>query len=254
MHNGRRQPLAGQTALVTGAVRRIGRSIALALAEEGAKVVINARSSRDEAEAVAEEVRTSGGQALVCISDVTDENQVRDMFDEITGTFGSPRILVNNAAIRRQTPFTEMPYKEWREIMGVILDGAFLCCRAALPGMVEAGYGRIINIGGMTAHIGAHHRAHVVAAKAGIVGLTKALAVEFAAAGITANCVVPGRIGGERSSTSGGVVTLAGTNHPLVGREGKPEDVSAVVRMLSLPSSDYMTGQTIHISGGLVFP
>ena len=147
--------MQGQVALITGGVRRIGRATALALAEEGAKIVINTRSSRPEAEAVASEVASLGSEAMVHLADVTDESEVSGMFAAIRERFGRLDVLVNNAANRRQSPLTEMSYKEWREITNVILDGAFLCARGALPIMIEGRGGTIVNIGGMTGHTGA---------------------------------------------------------------------------------------------------
>jgi 3-oxoacyl-[acyl-carrier protein] reductase len=246
--------LAGQVALITGAVRRIGRASALALAGDGAAVVINARNSKDEAEAVAAEIEAGGGQALVHLADVTDEAAVQAMVAAALARFGRLDILVNNAADRRQTPLTEISLAEWRHITGIIIDGSFLCARACLPPMVAGGGGTIVNIGGASAHIGAHNRAHVMTAKAALVGLTKAIAVEFAERGIVANCVVPGHIGGPRSATAGEAPPHAGGAAPLAGRWGTPEEVAAVVRQLCLPVSRYITGQTIHVSGGMVLP
>ena len=246
--------LAGRVALITGAVRRIGRAIALALVGDRAAVVINTRRSQGEAEALAAEIEAAGGQALVHLADVSDEAAVGAMVATALERFGRLDILINNAADRRQTPLAEIDLAEWRHITGIIVDGAFLCARACLPHMVAGGGGRIINIGGVSAHIGARNRAHVITAKAALVGLTKAIAVEFADRGITANCVVPGKIGGERSRTSGESPTMAGGVHPIVGREGTPEDVAAVVHHLCLPASRYITGQTIHVSGGMYLP
>jgi len=250
----RRSELAGRVALITGAVRRIGRAIALALAGDGAAVVINTRSSRDEADAVAAEIEDRGGRALVQIADVTDEVAVQRMVEATLARFSRLDILINNAADRQQTPLTEISLAEWRRITGIIVDGAFLCARACLPPMVAAGGGTVINIGGVSAHAGAHNRAHVITAKAALVGLTKAIAVEFADRGITANCVVPGKIGGQRSRTSGESPPMGGGARPIVGPEGTPEDVAAVVRQLCLPASRYITGQTIHVSGGMYLP
>jgi 3-oxoacyl-[acyl-carrier protein] reductase len=250
----RRGELEGRVALITGAVRRIGRAIALALAGDGAAVVINTRRSRDEAEAVAAEIEARGGGALVQLADVTDETAAHAMVDATVQHFGRLDILINNAADRQQKPLTEISLAEWRHITGIIVDGAFLCARACLPHMIAAGGGTVINIGGVSAHAGARNRAHVITAKAALVGLTKAIAVEFADRGITANCVVPGKIGGERSRTSGESPTMSGGAHPIVGREGTPEDVAAVVRQLCLPASRYITGQTIHVSGGMYLP
>ena len=162
------------------------------------------------------------------------------MVDATLQRSGRIDILINNAADRRQAPLTEISLAEWRHITGIIVDGAFLCARACVPHMVAAGGGTVVNIGGVSAHAGAHNRAHVITAKAALVGLTKAIAVEFADRGITANCVVPGKIGGERSRTSGESPTMGGGAMPLVGREGTPEDVAAVVRQLCLPAGRYI--------------
>lgn len=245
------RPLEGQVALVTGGVRRIGRATALALAQAGADVVINARSSREEAEATAQAVEALGRRALVHLADVTDETAVSGMVDAILARFGRLDILVNNAAIRREAAFTAMTYAEWREILSVVLDGAFLCARAAIPAMERQGGGRIVNIGGVSAHTGAIERAHVASAKMGLVGLTHALAVEFAPAGIAVNCVAPGKIGGKRSATSGASVALPPGMKPIANREGTPEDVAAVVLTLCGPAGGFITGQTIHVNGGL---
>jgi 3-oxoacyl-[acyl-carrier protein] reductase len=246
--------LDGKVALITGAVRRIGRATALALADQGAAIVVNTRSSREEAEAAAAEIEERGRQALVQIADVTDEAAVAAMVAGTVQRFGRIDILVNNAADRKQTPLTEISFAEWRHITGIIVDGAFLCARACLPHMVSSGGGTIISIGGASAHAGARNRAHVLTAKAALIGLTKAIAVEFADRGITANCVVPGKIGGARSRTSGEAATMSGKAGPIVGRLGKPEEVAAMVAHLCLPSGRYITGQTIHVNGGMYLP
>ncbi|MGX9962161.1 SDR family NAD(P)-dependent oxidoreductase [Roseomonas sp. F4] len=246
-------PLAGKVAIVTGAARRNGRDTAYALAGAGAAVVVNTRASRNEVDAVAAEIRARGGRAMAILADVTSEEEVAAMVAETVAEFGGLDILVNNAADRAIAPFTEMSFAEWRRVTGIILDGAFLCARAALPHMVAAGGGRIINMGGVTGHIGANQRAHVSTAKAGLVGLTKALAVEFGNAGITVNCVVPGKIGGPRSATSGEVPGSGGAK-VLTGGEGTTEEVAAMILHLCLPVSRFITGQSIHISGGVYLP
>ena len=248
------RPLDGQVALITGGVRRIGRATALALAAEGAALVINARQSADEAAAVVAEIEAAGGRAMWHLADVTDETAVAGMTEAIVARFGRLDILVNNAAVRAHVPFTEMSLADWRGILSIILDGSFLCARAAVPLMRAAGGGTIVNIGGLTAHAGAHQRAHVSTAKAGLVGLTKALAVELAADGITVNCVVPGKIGGPRSATSGAAATVPGAEQTLLGRMGTPEDVAAVIRLLCLPDGRFITGQPIHVNGGVYLP
>ena len=246
--------LAGKVALVTGGVRRIGRAMALALADEGCDIVINARSSLDEAKDAAAEVAKKGVKSAAILADVTDETQVASMMGQIAEQFGRLDILINNAGIRKDSALTEMTLTDWRAVMAVVLDGAFLCSRAAIPHMITAGGGTIINIGGMTAHTGASGRAHVSTAKAGLIGLTKALAVEFAGQGITVNCVAPGKIGGQRSATAGKGGQIPGGGHPLVGREGTFEEVAQMVRTLCIPTGKFITGQTIHVSGGLYLP
>src|SRR3954453_17869452 len=161
--------LTGRVAIVTGAGRNIGRAIALTLAEGGASVLVNARSNRAEADAVAREIEAAGGKALVHIGDVADADAVQAMADAAVKQFGRIDILVNNAALRREKPFAEMNYAEWREIMDVTLDGAFHCTKACLPWLKQSGAGTIVNIGGLSAHTGAKDRAHVVTAKAGII-------------------------------------------------------------------------------------
>jgi len=196
-------PLAGRVALITGAARRSGRATAMGLAADGAAVVLNVRRSVEEAEATRRLIEEAGGQAMVAMADITDESQVQRLIEQVVARFGGLHILVNNAADRRQTPFIEMSYAEWRSITGIILDGTFLCSRHAVPQMLKAGWGRVVNLGAVGHHLGVLHRAHVHAAKAAIEGLTRSLACEFARDAITVNCVAPGRIGGERSKTAG---------------------------------------------------
>jgi len=242
--------LEGQVAIVTGGVRRIGKAIAMALAGDGATVVVNALRSKDEAEATVAEIKAAGGRAFVHLADVSDEAAVTAMAERVLAETGRIDILVNNAAVRGEVAFTDMTLAQWRAVTGPVLDGAFLCARAVLPAMVRQKYGRIVNIGGVSAHLGAAGRAHVVTAKSGLVGLTRGLASEFAAHGVTVNCVVPGKIGGQRSHTAGKGIEGA----PPVGREGVPEDVADVIHNICRPQASYMTGQTIHVSGGLFMP
>jgi len=241
--------LTGKVAIVTGAGRNIGRAIALALAEDGASVVVNVRSNRAEAEAVAREIEAKGGKALVHIGDVADAAAVQAMADAATKQFGRIDILVNNAALRREKPFAEMSYAEWREIMDVTLDGTFHCVKACLPHLRKSGTGTIVNIGGLSAHTGARDRAHVVTAKAGIVGFTRALAHDLASDGITVNCIVPGLIGTPRPKDRPEPAHHL-THQTITGERGRPEDVAAAVRFLCSPSARYINGQAIHANGG----
>jgi 3-oxoacyl-[acyl-carrier protein] reductase len=241
--------LTGKVAVVTGAGRNIGRAIALALADGGASVVVNARSNRAEADAVVHEIEALGGQALVHIGDVADTAAVQAMADAAVNEFGRIDILVNNAALRREKPFAEMSYAEWREILDVTLDGTFHCVKACLPALKQSGAGAIVNIGGLSAHTGARDRAHVITAKAGIVGFTRALAHDLAADGITVNCVVPGLIGTPRPKDKPEPAHHL-THQTISGARGTPEDVAATVRFLCSPAARYVNGQAIHANGG----
>ena len=241
--------LTGKVAIVTGAGRNIGRAIALALAEGGASLVVNARSNRAEAEAVVREIEAAGGKALVHIGDVADATAVQAMADTAVKHFGGIDILINNAALRREKPFAEMSYAEWREILDVTLDGAFHCAKACLPALRKSGAGSIVNIGGLSAHTGAGDRAHVVTAKAGIIGFTRALAHDLASDGITVNCVVPGLIGTPRPKDRPEPAHHL-THQTISGERGRPEDVAATVRFLCGPGARYINGQAIHANGG----
>jgi len=241
--------LDGRVAIVTGAGRNIGRAISLALADGGASILVNARSNRAEADAVAREIEASGGKALVHIGDVADAASVQAMADAAARHFGRIDILVNNAALRREMPFAEMSYVEWREILNVTLDGAFHCVKACLPALRKSGAGTIVNIGGLSAHTGAKDRAHVVTAKAGIVGFTRALAHDLASDGITVNCVVPGLIGTPRPKDRPEPAHHL-THQTITGERGRPEDVAATVRFLCGPGGRYINGQAVHANGG----
>jgi len=241
--------LSCKVAIVTGAGRNIGRAIALTLAEAGASVVVNARSNRAEAEVVAREIEANGGKALVHIGDVADAAAVQAMADAAIKHFGRIDILVNNAALRREKPFAEMSYADWREIMEVTLDGTFHCVKACLPALRKSSTGTIVNIGGLSAHTGAKNRAHVVTAKAGIIGFTRALAHDLADDGITVNCVVPGLVGTPRPKDKPEPAHHL-RHQTITGARGRPEDVAAAVRFLCSPGARYINGQAIHSNGG----
>src|SRR6266849_1650730 len=241
--------LAGKVAIVTGAGRNIGRAIALSLARAGASVLVNARSNRTEADAVAREIESARGRAMVHIGDVADAKAMAALAEAAVAGFGRIDILVNNAALRREKPFAEMDYAEWREILDVTLDGAFHCTKACLPALRNSGEGTIVNIGGLSANTGAGNRAHVITAKAGIVGFTRALANDLAGDGITVNCVVPGLIGTPRPKGQPEPAHHL-THQTITGERGRPEDVAAAVRFLCGPGARYINGQAIHANGG----
>jgi 3-oxoacyl-[acyl-carrier protein] reductase len=244
------QDLAGRVAIVTGASRNIGRAIAIALAQAGAAVVVNGHTNRAAADAVAAEIEGKGGQALAAIADVTDQAAVERMVAAAVERFGRVDILVNNAAGRPEKKLDEMTLADWRGVLGVILDGAFLTVKACLPHLKQSGAGAIINIGGVSAHVGTKHRAHVVTAKAGLIGLTKALAHDLASDGITANCVVPGLIETARDPNAK-LPHHHNVSKTLVGRLGEPQEIADAVRYLAGPSARYITGQALHLNGGM---
>lgn len=244
--------LAGKVAIITGGARNIGRAIAQSLAAAGAAVTVNARASREEAEKTAKQIEDAGGRAMVYLADVTDPAAVTAMVDATVARFGRLDILVNNAAVRKEAPFEEMKFEDWKRTLSIVLDGAFLCAQACVPAMRRGENGAIVNIGGLTAHLGARRRAHVVTAKAGIVGLTKALAVDLAEHGITVNCVSPGLIDTQRHDNPD--PAHRAERKTLVGRLGRPDEVAAMVRMLCGPGGRYITGQTVHVNGGLFMP
>ena len=241
--------LAGRVAVVTGSSRNIGRAIALGLADAGAAVVVNARSSHAEAETVAEEIRRTGGRAAVKIADVAEPESAASLVAAAVDAFGRLDILVNNAAIRREVGFAQLDYREWREVVAIILDGAYLCSHAALPHLIASGGGAIVNVGGVSAFTGSSGRAHVVAAKAGLSGLTRALAHDLAPHGIAVNCVVPGRI--DTARAAGRQPAHHTTGDGPLGRRGTPQEVAALVRFLCGPDARYITGQNIHANGGV---
>ena len=240
--------LEGRVALVTGASRNIGRAIAHALADAGAAVVVNARASADEARAVVKEIEAAGGRAVASMADVTDEAAVATMVKATLERWGRLDVLVNNAAVRDVTSIDEIDYAAWKRVTSLILDGAFLTVKASLAALRASGAGAIVNIGGMSGHTGAAGRPHVVAAKLGLVGLTRALAHDLAPDAITVNCVVPGLIDTQRGDSSG--PRTAHRHETLLGRRGTPAEVAAAVRFLAGPEARYITGQELHLNGG----
>jgi 3-oxoacyl-[acyl-carrier protein] reductase len=244
------QDLTGRVAIVTGASRNIGRATAQTLAEAGAAVVVNGHTNRAAADAVVAEIEAKGGKAMAAMADITDQAAVERMVAAAVERFGRIDILVNNAAGRPEKKLDEMTLADWRGVLAVILDGAFLTVKACLPHLKQSGAGAIINIGGVSAHVGTRHRAHVVTAKAGLVGLTKALAHDLAHDNITANCVVPGLIGTVRDPNAQ-LPHHHNVSKTLVGRLGEPHEIADAVHYLAGPNARYITGQTLHLNGGM---
>jgi 3-oxoacyl-[acyl-carrier protein] reductase len=239
--------LEGKVAIVTGASRNIGRAIALDLAAGGASVAVIARSALAEAKKVAGEIEAGGGKAFAALADVRDEAAIGGVVAEAMQRFERIDILVNNAAIRPEGKLDEIDLAAFREVTSIVLDGAYVCIKACLPHLRKSGAGAIVNIGGLTGHTGAKDRPHVVAAKAGLVGLTRALARDLAVENVTVNCVSPGMIDTVRAKLPG----MFATHTPPVGRLGRSEEIAAAVRYLCGPGARYVTGQTLHVNGGM---
>ena len=238
-------------ALVTGSGRNIGREIALTLASSGVAVAINVRSSVSEGQRVVDEIVAQGGQALLCVADVTDHTAVTRMMDQISQRWGRLDVLVNNAAVRHEAALSDVSPQDWRATLAVLLDGASFCSQAALPLLRQSPCGTIVNFGGMTARTGAANRVHVVTAKAGLEGMTRALAHDLSPQGITVNCISPGMINTVRDGSSASAVPKHHAKHaPLLGRRGTTAEVAASVVWLAGPSARFITGQTIHVNGG----
>ena len=245
--------LEGRVALVTGSGRNIGRAIILKLAAEGANVVVNARSNREEAESVAAEAAALGVESLAVVADVADEPQVGAMFVAAIKRFGKVDILVSNAAIRPHKPFLELTLEDYERVRGVVLDGAFYCARAAIASMKRNGSGRIVFLTGDGAWNGSAQRSHVSAAKMGVVGLARGLASEFAPDNIRVNVVSPGRIDTTRDLAWYPQQNMAETSEIPLGRLGAVDDIAAACVFLVTDDCGFITGQTIHVNGGTAY-
>jgi 3-oxoacyl-[acyl-carrier protein] reductase len=243
--------LQGRVAIVTGSARNIGRAIALNLAREGAAIMVHARSDAAGVEETVGMLRQSGVRAEGHLADLSTEAGAEGLVARTADKLGAPSIVINNAAVRRNTPITEMTFAEWRDVLGSSLDCAFLTTRFAVPHMIGQRWGRIVNLGGISMFRGIPGRAHVSAAKAGMIGMTRSLATELAPHGITINVVAPGSIDTVRGTAAGAKPGANATNAGIpVGRSGRPEEIAHVVTMLCHPDAAYTTGQTIEVNGG----
>jgi 3-oxoacyl-[acyl-carrier protein] reductase len=251
------QMLSDRVVLVTGSVRRVGRAILMKMAEAGASVVVNARSNSSEVEALARtiELQYGAGRALVCICDVTDEDSVQRMIRAIIDRFGRLDVLVNNANARQEAESKSITRSEWQTVVQTTLDGAYLCAQAAVPYLGRFGDGRIINIAGVTAHTGSPNHPHVVAAKAGLIGLTRAMATDYGPMGVTVNCISPALIVADDDDPAR--VARLRKAFPIekvpLRRAGSVEELAAAATALCGPEWRFMTGQTIHFNGGVYF-
>ncbi len=237
--------LEGRVALITGGARNIGRALARELAEAGAAVAINTRSSLDEANALASALREGGYKAIAIAADVRDRSAVDAMVRTIAGEFGRVDILVNNAVAHGYTAFEEMSFETWERTLAVTLHGAFHCAQACIPHLVAAGGGTIVNMGGMFGHKPHPGRAATSTAKAGLAGLTRALALELAPRNINVNYVSPGPVNTVRE-----IPARVDPSGIPFGRFAEIDEVTGLIRLLCSPQGRYITGQTIHVNGG----
>jgi 3-oxoacyl-[acyl-carrier protein] reductase len=246
--------LDGKVALVTGSGRNIGRATILKMAAEGADVVVNARSNQAEADAVAKEARAMGVKAMAILADVSNKKQVDSMVSMAIAEFGKIDILVNNAAIRPHKPFLEVTLEDWEYVRGVVLDGAFYATSAIMPSMVKNEYGRIIFFTGDGAFQGPPERAHVSAAKMGLVGMCRSLASEFAPKNIRVNVVSPGSIDTSREHPEWYPnARPPDASHIPMQRQGKVDEIASTVMFLISDEGGFITGQSIHANGGTAF-
>lgn len=240
---------SGHVALVTGGTRNIGEAIALALAEAGHDVVLVGRRSSPEADDLVGRIGALGVRAMARACDVGRPDDVRELRAGLTHDGFAVDILVNNASQRPHQPFLDITEEDWRAVQGVTLDGAFRCSQAFLPTMVDQGWGRIVNLIGVRGQNGGPERAHLVAAKSGLIGLTKALAHEFGPAGVTVNGVSPGTIVTDRDRQDPSRLERR-RGAGVLGRFGEPEDVAATVAFLASDAAGFITGQIVGVNGG----
>jgi len=245
--------LENRVAIVTGAARGLGRTFALKLAQEGANIMLRPEDKEDLDETVMR-IRSFGGEAVSFLGDVSDPGQTVDMAQAAVKAFGKVDILVNNAAVYeglKRRPFYEIDPDEWDLVMKVNVKGSFLCIRAVFPFMKDQRYGKIVNIASEVFFTGSHGFVHYVASKGGLIGLTRALAIELGPHGIRINCVAPGFTDTEASRSIADVNRYDISKTPL-GRIVKPEDLTGAALFLASSESDFMTGQTLLVNGGRV--
>ncbi|AMX84071.1 beta-ketoacyl-ACP reductase [Geobacillus subterraneus] len=246
--------LEGKIALVTGASRGIGRAVALELARQGANVAVNYAGSEAKANEVVETIRSLGREAFAVQADVARAEDVERMVKTVLDQFGRLDILVNNAGITRDNLLMRMKEEEWDAVINTNLKGVFLCTKAVTRPMMKQRYGRIINVASVVGVIGNPGQANYVAAKAGVIGLTKTAARELASRNITVNAIAPGFITTDMTEALNAELKEEMLKQIPLARFGEPDDVARVAAFLASDAAGYMTGQTLHVDGGMVMP
>ncbi len=242
-----------KVAIVTGAAKNIGRATCTSLSKLGYNILVHANSDKDGADETIKIIQENNISTSRIIGDLTKPETSKELIFEAS-KLGDISVLVNNASQREFNKFEDMTFDEWRFVMSINLDALFHTCKAVLPEMKKSNWGRIVNLGGLSAHISAIGRAHVITSKTAVVGFTRALAMEYAETGITINTVVPGLIDTVRGASAGSSLVHPSHSNPPVGRKGYPVEVATMISNLCGPNSDFITGQTIHINGGSYFP
>lgn len=240
-----------KSALVTGASRGIGRSIALQLAEEGYNVAVNYAGSKEKAEAVVEEIKAKGVDSFAIQANVADADEVKAMIKEVVSRFGSLDVLVNNAGITRDNLLMRMKEQEWDDVIDTNLKGVFNCIQKATPQMLRQRSGAIINLSSVVGAVGNPGQANYVATKAGVIGLTKSAARELASRGITVNAVAPGFIVSDMTDALSDELKEQMLTQIPLARFGQDTDIANTVAFLASDKAKYITGQTIHVNGGM---
>ncbi|MGA9289524.1 MAG: 3-oxoacyl-[acyl-carrier-protein] reductase [Anaerobacillus sp.] len=241
-----------KTALVTGASRGIGRAIALELASQGMNVAVNYAGNEAKANSVVEEIKANGGQAIAIKANVSSMEEVQNMMKEVVATFGSIEILVNNAGITRDNLLMRMKEEDWDAVIDTNLKGVFNCTKSVTRQMMKQRYGRIVNVASVVGVSGNAGQANYVAAKAGVIGLTKTTAKELASRNITVNALAPGFIETDMTDDLSDEVKSGMKGQIPLGRLGAAEDIAKATKFLVSDDANYITGQTLHIDGGMV--
>ena len=243
--------------VITGGAKKIGRATAKKLADQGFNILIHTGGkSIDEAKKTVDIVKKYGVQSDFIDGDLVDVKTI-DKIKSAAEKLGTPSVLINNAGLRIHDNFEKITYEDWKRVMTVNVDASFLCTQALIGHMTRQKWGRVINMGGLSAHIGAKERAHVVTSKAALIGLTKAISMEFLERGVTCNCVVPGFIenfDSKEKALKGHWLRHPQTPNLVLNRFGNPDEVAEVIANLCKKEADYINGQTLHVNGGSYTP